>query len=1173
MAHAAFAAASLKPTTTRSPSLAANVCRRSSAFWQLTRTTACQVAPLTMVLKTSAKQQAARVSAVRGVACGALDRCTVEASATRVEWRLYVLERAGVWDSAVHTRQCLEARVFGTCEPIADHAIHAHFPLPLTFLTPTLWPTIPCAPTALVIECNAKDGPVDLGVRWRNSSLLSPAETSRMGGATNSIEGAHWTMTSVLSLSAEAKTALMAVLSAGIVTIGLTAGAMPSSATGLAPADMTLLESPVSDARNLAVVGNSGSAPSPSHRRYSEMISDVDAVAGDMAKFSTDGQHAPEVDSDGFQSKLDALTGGPGLLPMQTPRRADHILLFADYGSGAGELLRTIILSMILLGGMFFRSRFVRTRTVRELFLKNGLDLSSKSTRAWPNIFTTKPRRRLVHFDDMAVLCQCLAHLHIWFNKQDFEDVENKDSVKTRLCLFYLASFAGSGKSHLCCRLAEVLDDLQKNDANTVSRLLRAAQRGAALPRPSTCQVDLLLTPRTVEWAKDLQILGVNFNSERWNLDEGSADGELALRFNKFMPFYLRILFFAVADLSDADAAEAVWHRLGKASLAALKSGSLTPADFQAAVVDLFKELCGSSAPYRPLILVIDELSKARSFCPTLYAPDRAHPDAPSAFRSKACELTNKVNGHVLVVSLDEALPAAEFVASGRYAQELVVMPPFPTGKLLNRTLMQLSEKNLFLNSDGQLATASAGCDLSASIDQRTSVLAAIVGADARFAIYLSQALDAAEAGATLSAAVTTAASEAAVTCANVWKHRAADVIVAHAICGAVVLSADSLASVLPAAAAAQPGAEPTWDQLRMEGLIQAIGGPTFAVKMPLYILWKLDESSSRGRPLRLALFNMVNRASDAILLQWQTWEGLWNNLEIVLAHSRQLVSRTSPEPLCVMYPSTSFFGSSLHSISVNTAVLPTRGETRLLPSLLKRLLSDDRSLREVVWRTPSNAAAIDAVRFVVDDDGILRVFCYQSKSSGVGSPLTWGDACKLVKNMRIWLAAATWTAVCRPSEVRASPMTTEQQVIKDLWLEMYDAADSGSERRLSMDEMQSLFRDIDTDLDDSPAVCAFVADQWNNFPATSVAPEEVSHAVSTVLTRAVFVVAALRPRGARFLKRCEAPHPNHMRNAVVLTTDDLSGHAGDLLSTVVVDCGRTPSSSFTEEPTEGAAE
>lgn len=116
MAQAAFAVASLKPATTRSPSFAANVCLRSSAVLQLTRTTACQVAPLTMGLKTWAKQQAARVSAVCGAACGALDRCTVEASATRVGWRLHDIDRAGARDRVVHAKHCLEARGFGTCE-------------------------------------------------------------------------------------------------------------------------------------------------------------------------------------------------------------------------------------------------------------------------------------------------------------------------------------------------------------------------------------------------------------------------------------------------------------------------------------------------------------------------------------------------------------------------------------------------------------------------------------------------------------------------------------------------------------------------------------------------------------------------------------------------------------------------------------------------------------------------------------------------------------------------------------------------------------------------------------------------------------------------------------------------------------------------------------------------
>lgn len=280
-----------------------------------------------------------------------------------------------------------------------------------------------------------------------------------------------------------------------------------------------------------------------------------------------------------------------------------------------------------------------------------------------------------------------------------------------------------------------------------------------------------------------MQLVGVNFNSERWNLN--STDGQLARGYGKFIPLHLRILFSAVADVSNADAAEAVWLQLGTSSVAALKTGPLTEADFEAAVLDLFRRRCGSSAPHRLFILVLDELAKAHSFCPAVYAVDNAHPDAPSSFRSQCCELANKVNGHVLVSSLDEALPAAETVASGRHAQEIVLLPPFPTRKLVVRALRRLSRKDLCLNDGGQLVQVGEGSGSRVSIEPYASRLSAFVGADSRFAIYLSDALEAAVPGSTLSAAVTTAASKDAVTCAGVWGHPAADIIVAHAIRGA----------------------------------------------------------------------------------------------------------------------------------------------------------------------------------------------------------------------------------------------------------------------------------------------------------------------------------------------------------------------------------------------------
>lgn len=140
----------------------------------------------------------------------------------------------------------------------------------------------------------------------------------------------------------------------------------------------------------------------------------------------------------------------------------------------------------------------------------NGLDLWSMPMPVWDNIFKTKPKKRLVGFDDKAALCQCLAHLHIWFKKQKDEDSvdaetvgkQSKDSRSMRLCLFYLASFPGSGKTHFCRLLAEMLDKLRSDDKRTSDELLGAAQRRAALPRPANCMEELLLTPQTVEWAK-----------------------------------------------------------------------------------------------------------------------------------------------------------------------------------------------------------------------------------------------------------------------------------------------------------------------------------------------------------------------------------------------------------------------------------------------------------------------------------------------------------------------------------------------------------------------------------------------------------------------------------------------------------------------------------------------
>lgn len=210
---------------------------------------------------------------------------------------------------------------------------------------------------AQTIEANAKDGHADLGVMRRKISALLAAETSRLGGVTNAFVGALRSMMSVPSLPAKSKTALMAVLSAVILTTGFTAGAMPASAAGPAPAEMTQSETSASDARSMAADDNSASAPSLSNWRYSEFINAVEANKVDKVTFSADGQRALAVDSDGNRFKLDALPGDPELLSTLTSHKVDVTVLPAEQESGAGEFLRSLIFPAVLFGGLFFLSR------------------------------------------------------------------------------------------------------------------------------------------------------------------------------------------------------------------------------------------------------------------------------------------------------------------------------------------------------------------------------------------------------------------------------------------------------------------------------------------------------------------------------------------------------------------------------------------------------------------------------------------------------------------------------------------------------------------------------------------------------------------------------------------------------------------------------------------------
>lgn len=333
-------------------------------------------------------------------------------------------------------------------------------------------------------------------------------------------------------------------------------------------------------------------------------------------------------------------------------------------------------------------------------------------------------------------------------------------------------------------------------------------------------------------------MLGLNFISVRWPLLAPYSDGELAcFPGRRMIPVHLRILFFALADVSDANAAESVWKAMGRRFSAAVRAHLVTPAAINEAVEAFLVRRCGGSAPLAPLLILVDELRKCSGSCRKVYQDD--HLDAATAFRSECCRLANIVDGRALVVSLDDNLPTGETALSGRNTVQAAQLPLFPVVKLFEDVLLELStNKHLHLNHDGQLVNATDDDGRRTLLADQAAFLAAIVGADARFASYLQAELAGTECGDNLHRTLTSAAGVTGVTCANVWAHPEGDIILAHAICSAVVVAKARLPSGMD------------WDAVRCNGFIQAIGGPEFRVRLPLYTLWMLTPAGVRHRPV-----------------------------------------------------------------------------------------------------------------------------------------------------------------------------------------------------------------------------------------------------------------------------------------------------------------------------------
>lgn len=814
--------------------------------------------------------------------------------------------------------------------------------------------------------------------------------------------------------------------------------------------------------------------------------------------------------------------------------------------------------------------------TVQDLFESVGLSLHSDPLTVWTNIFKTKPTWRLRDSTGMSSL-RCLLAVaqqeHVQAERDRLQeqevgvgrtDVEHScdshviptDSLVARLSLLFLTAFPGSGKSHHLRLLGEQVNKLRAGDDVAARNLLDAPNLTTEAEDGKFVSAEDSGTPRfdqsTLQWAKKLKLIGVNFNSERWSLNESGSDGSMARHpGGALSPLHLRILFFALADLNDADAAETVWSDLGTKCAKAFNAGTLSPHDLEVAVVALLRRRCGAVAPHAPLLILLDELSKCDGFCADVYAKDVKRPTAPKAFRSAACSLANKVNGRVLLASLDDELPRTETQSSGRVPVEAVKLPPFPMVELFTSVLGELSvSKDLHLSYRGHLVKAGTQGGRPQIVAQ-AEALANVVGADVRHAAYLASFLSSACSGQKLSAILRSSARSANLSYADIWSHSDCDFIFAHSLRCEYVRAADTLPSGC------------TWDSVRRSGLIQAVGGPRFHVKLPLYVAWVLHACDGTGRIFPRTLYNMIGGVDGQ--LRWRAWEVIWVNLEVLLPYARSLVANSKVgdlaatsrkcDALVKLFPSTSHFGRKLVSRCENPAFLPLCVEERSLPKLLLRFLNQDRSLTSVVWQTEDNTAAVDSLLFAVNEDYqmVIRASQVKQTTAVVQQPLSWGQARDLVQNMRLWLAIATWLALSGDPMIQGYSKAEEWRTLRTGFRTAFPAV---------ADEPN------DAVVDEEAVLRAFLTANWAHLPRTPASIEDVLVAVFSVLQKSSFVVALQRPRGASFFHDRRVHLRSYMDDAIVMTQEDLPEHAGSFLSSVVTDCGRTANTSFSAEPT-----
>lgn len=602
----------------------------------------------------------------------------------------------------------------------------------------------------------------------------------------------------------------------------------------------------------------------------------------------------------------------------------------------------------------------------------------------WVRLFERHPEFEVVDVDTSAVLYQALSDL-----RRHFEAPYRS----ARLALLFFTSYGGSGKSRTCGKLATLVSRVRRGDVDAAAALDSV---GANPLAHSSATLSA--------WVQTLRIVGINFNSSRWGL--GAEDRGL-MSYGVFIPLYLRMLFFEMADLTEESSSEQ-WQQLCKRCKTLLAAGFINEVTLANGVSNMLLDLAGRRTPFQPVIVLVDELQKVTDF---FLEPA----NVGDAFRSEICRLANTVGGHAVFSSVSSSLMTREGGPSRRPVQELLRLPRIPVVTILQEALRQNAERGVYLSFNGTVATWSfvglAPPGAAGLVSRGLAALACLVGDNVRFATFLALHMTGAkvQTGAVWDV-IASAATRVGLPGVDLWTQPYGPSVLAHVLLGTPVWSESQVLD----AAGRDLGS--TWGTLQLRGHVQSIGGERFVPELPLFVSWSLS-----GVPAELEhifIFRSIGK-----MLQWRSsvvwwcgWELFYPCCLMALDNARVLVyGDYLTTSLVALFPTSSFIGRGLLLTADEIEAAQPRHNLQIttLQRLMDGFIAGDGRLVNHVWQLNQGAPAIDAAVVYTTASREQVLLCVQHKfsSAEAGTSTTWSLCSDWVKAMRDRCAQAAGEA------------------------------------------------------------------------------------------------------------------------------------------------------------------